>query len=257
MKRTKNFNNLVYTTLFLITVLVVTGLAAGCRSGELSRSEAEKLIRESGDFKTPFQIAYTESNLKYNEGLLTVIADDETQEQAVARRISQYLELNPQIAVLNHFGLVVPQVVPREAKAPPRTAYSNIVFWHFREKYTGSSKAAKYWQEAGFQTNEEAFPLAGRDFTEVTGITKQGENQATVEFRWVWKPNEVGKALDSTSAEFKSLPVELQQLLTGEKIPVGELQSRSWVIDWRTPVRGQAMFQKYDDGWRLAGIFGL
>ena len=257
MKRIKNFDNCIYTALFLVIVLSITGLAAGCRSGELSRSEAEKLIRGSDDFKVPFQIAYTESNLKYNEGLLTGINGDETREQAVARRINQYLELNPQIGVLDHFGLVVPQVVPHEAKAPTPTAYSPVVFWHFREKYTGSEKAAQYWRAAGFQTNDEAFPLAVRDFSEVTGITKQGENQATVEFRWVWSPNEVGKALDSTSAEFKSLPVDLQHLLTGEKIPTGELQSRNWVINWQTGIRGQAFFQKYDDGWRLAGISGL
>lgn len=257
MKSEKPLARLANSTFFLL-VLVLCVIAAGCgESGELSRSAAEKSISESNDFKTPFQIEYTQGNVKYNEGLLEVISEDETKEQATARRIARYLELNPQIAVLDHFGMVVPQVIPREEKAPKRVYYSNPAFWSFSEKYTGSEKARKYWQELGLPPVETAFPLAERKFIEVTGITKQGESQAVVEFKWEWHPNEIGKALGGSTKEFKLLPVDLQKLLTGEKIPAGEIQSRNWQIDWRVEKHGQAFFQKYDDGWRLVRIFNL
>lgn len=243
---------------FFLLILVLSIIAAGCGgSGELSRSGAEKSIIESNDFKSPFQLEYTQSDIKYNEGLLEVGSNDETKEQAIARRIARYMELNPQIAILNYYGLVTTQVVPREEKPPARVYYSNPAFWHFSEKYTGSEKAKEYWQEVGFPPDNEAFPLARREFIGVTGITKQGENQSTVEFKWRWQPNKIGKSLDGISEEFKSLPIELQQLLTGEKIPVGEIQSRNWQINWQIEKQGQALFQKYDDGWRLVKIFGL
>lgn len=241
--------------LLLLATLVVFTIA--CGSNDLSRSEAEKSIREANDFKIPFQIEYTQGDAKYNEGLLEVISDDETKEQATARKIKQYLELNPQVAVLNHYGMILPQVVPREEKPPKRVYYSNPAFWHFQEKYTGSDKANEYWQEAGILPNSAAFPLARREFVGVTGITKQGENQAIVEFGWKWQPNQIGKAFDNTTDEFKSLPPDLQRQLTGEKIPAGESRRRDWRIDWKAEKCGQGLFQKYDDGWRLVRISGL
>lgn len=244
------------TALLTVTSLLV-GLSLACGSGELFRSDAEKSIKENDDFKIPFQIEYTQGDAKYNEGLLEVTFDDETKEQATERKIKQYLELNPQIAALNHYGIIIPQVVPREEKPPKRVYYSNPAYWHFQEKYVGSEKANDYWKEIGFPPNNAAFPLARREFVSGTGVNKQNENQSIVEFTWKWQPNEIGKAMDGSTAEFKSLPVELQRLLTGEKIPAGEFQSRNWQIDWKAEKRGQAMFQKYDDGWRLVRILGL
>lgn len=231
--------------LLLLATLVVFTIA--CGSNELSRSQAEKSIREANEFKVPFQLEYTQGDIKYNEGLLEVISDDETKEQAVIRRIAKYMELNPQIAVLNHYGMVTAQVAAREEKPPKRVYYSNPEYWHFQEKYAGTDKANKYWQEASLPPNNTTFPLARRNFIEVTGMIKQGDNQFLVEFWWKWQPNEIGKSLDTTTAEFKSLPLELQQLLTGEKIPAGEIHARKWHIDWKAEKRGQGLFQKYDD----------
>ncbi|MGC2237999.1 MAG: hypothetical protein WA584_17700 [Pyrinomonadaceae bacterium] len=248
-KAPMSFVNILAFLVFLIILL------AGCRSEELSRSTAAKLITESSNFKSPFQLEYTQGDIKYNEGLLTVISDDETKEQAIQRRIKKYMELTPQVAVLYYYGLVDPQVTPREEKPPARVYYSNPSFWHFNEKYIGTQKANKYWQEIGFQPTDAAFPIAQRDRSvEITGITNQGENQTTVEFKWKWKPNEIGKAFDSSTSEFKSLPVELQQFLTGEKIPEGEMRASDWRIDWKSEKQGRALFQKYADGWRLVNI---
>lgn len=244
------FNILVFH-IFLMLML------AGCSSKELSRATAEKLISEANDFKSPFQIEYTQGDIKYNEGLLTVISDTETKEEATQRRIKKYMELNPQVAVLYHYGLVEPKVTSLDERAPGKVFQNNPVFWRFSERYVGTEKADKYWQQTGFQSTRETLPLAQREFVEVTGITNQGETQATVEFKWRWKPNEIGRALDSSTGEFKSLPVELQQLLTGEKIPEGEMQSRDWRMDWKAEKQGRALFQKYDDGWRLIKIFNL
>jgi hypothetical protein len=62
-----------------------------------------------------------------------------------------------------------------------------------------------------------SIPAAHRDLIAVTGISKQG-NVADVEFTWRWLPlNEVGAALYSTDAHYRST----------------------------------AAFRNYDDGWRL------
>lgn len=248
-------------TLFNILVFQIFALfllsLAGCTSKDLSRSTAESQITEANDFKSPYQIEYTQGSIKFNEGLLMVISEDETKEEATQRKIKNYMELTPQVAVLYHHGLVEPKVTSRDARAPGKVYQNNPVFWRFIERYVGTEKADKYWQQTGFQSTRETFPVAQREFIEVTGITKQGETQAMVEFTWRWKPNEIGKALDSSTSEFKSLPVELQQLLSGEKIPEGAERGTDWRIDWKEEKQGRAFFQKYDDGWRLIKIFSL
>lgn len=256
MKLKKNFV-LGYSFAVLLSILCLSTFSASCGAGELTRPKAEELINQSADFKGHYQIEYTQGDEKYNDGLLEVISADETKEQAVARKTKQYMELNPQIAVLNHYGMVTPNVVPREEKPPARVYYSNPAFWHFQEKYTGSDRADEFWRKLGLEPNKETFPLAKRELIEVTGLIKQGDQQFTAEFKWRWLPNEIGRAMDSTTDEYKALPADLQDFLSGDKIPAGEYRAHDWRINWKFEKQGRAIFQKYDNGWRLTSISGL
>ena len=236
--------------LLLLVIILITS----CKPGELNRSKAQDLINEDSSFKYPFLVQYTGESLKYNEGVLQVISDSETKEQAAARKIKKYMELNPQIGVLYHYGLVEPQVTAREDKAPARVYVAETALWHFNERYVGTPKAEKYWQDYNLPPRAEALPLALRELTEVTGITARGDNQAVAEFKYSWKPNEIGKAFDSSTSEFKSLSADLQKLLNGEKIPDGEIRGTDSRIDWATERTGRGLFQRYDDGWRLMSL---
>jgi hypothetical protein len=65
-------------------------------------------------------------------------------------------------------------------------------------------------------------------------------------------PTEAGKGFDPTTDSFKSLPPELQQVLTGSH-GVGPFAG-SATVDWKISHNAMANFQKYDDGWRLTSI---
>ena len=240
-----------YSALTLLVLILI--FLHGCGSKGLDRSAAAGLIKSASDFKVPFTVPYTTDDLKFNDGLIEVAAPDETKEQAAKRRIRNYFELNPRLAVLDYFGLINAQVTAREDKAPPPAYYSNQAMWHFSEKYTGTPKAEQYWREMNIPIDSESFPLARREIIEVTGITVEGTRGAA-EFTYRWQANGIGRALDAATAEYKALPEDLQKLISGEKIPAGEIRGRDVRIDWSNTRRGQAVFTKFDDGWRVHSL---
>lgn len=109
----------------------------------------------------------------------------------------------------------------------------------------------------GCSTHLLTLPLATREFGEVTGITGS-DRQEQVEFRYKWKPTELGSALTENGTIYTKLSPEQQDSLNTI------IQKRS-VIFWQGAplelpitdiavnfgVSGSARFQKYDDGWRL------
>ena len=102
-----------------------------------------------------------------------------------------------------------------------------------------------------------ALPLATREFGEVTGVTGS-DREVQVEFRYKWKPTELGSALTDNGSIYTKLSGDQQDSLN--RI----IQKRS-VLFWQgaplelpitdvavtVGVNGSARFQKYDDGWRL------
>jgi hypothetical protein len=237
----------------LMLLVIFSTLIIGCRSKDLDRSSAAELIRSAAEFKAPFTVQYATDDLKFNDGLIEVASPDETKEQAAKRRIENYFELNPRLGLLNYFGLIDAQVTAREDKTPAPIYYSNPAMWHFAEKYTGSTKAERYWKEMNLPVGGENFPLAQREIIEITGVSSEGNN-GIAEFTYRWKANEIGRALDSTTAEYRALPQDLQKLISGEKIPAGEIRGRDVRVDWNNPRRGKAVFTKFDDGWRVQNL---
>jgi hypothetical protein len=92
-------------------------------------------------------------------------------------------------------------------------------------KYTPKGEAAKVnWRKLTFEGFPNYVnwyvPCGERELIEVTGISEtQNPTGAEATFTWHWKPNEIGKG---------------------------------WL--GRETYTGTAVFQKFDDGWRVKGI---
>jgi hypothetical protein len=241
-------DSFAFPSLFILFILSVIALSA-CSTGELSRSQAKSMIIESDDFKQPAMLEYNQLYIADGEGIMVAKSDNESEEETIKRRISEYFWEVPQVAVANHFGLVEPQLTRKNDK--PVYPSQLRGYWHFNERYVATDKGKKMWEEIGFSPSETSIPIAQREFIgEVTGITKQGEVNVLVEFKWRWKPNEVGKSLDTTTDEFKQLPEKIRKDLVEPNIYVSQERTRSWGNERL----GKAMFQKYDDGWRLISV---
>jgi hypothetical protein len=83
--------------------------------------------------------------------------------------------------------------------------------------------------------------LAQRELVEVTGITKAGDQTAQAEYTWKEEPTAAGLAFSPGSPEHEGLPPALRQAL----------RERNQTKDFDKVRRGRAVFQLYDDGWRL------
>ncbi|HEX9959672.1 MAG TPA: hypothetical protein VGB00_01905 [Pyrinomonadaceae bacterium] len=228
-----------------------------CNTKELSRSLAQSLIEQSTEYKQPFalELMQGETLLPYGKTLYVLDSGEETPDQAAARKIKEYYEKNPQIAVANHLGLVEARVRPLDPAQPKQQNSLQKPIWSFEEDYLATDKAKALWKEYGFPPTEKSVPLAGKKITGITGITKQGEEQATAQFKWQYAPNEAGRAFDVSTPEFKALPSNLQRLLDGT-LPPSELVSKreNKMMSFSTIRQGQAIFRRYDDGWRLESV---
>lgn len=239
---------LLLLALFLFVQAIFT---ASCNSGDLTRAEAQKLIAESTEFKQPAVIEFIQGNIAVgrNKGSVQSRSDNEPEKEAVERRIASHYAANPQMAVAAEFGLIEAQVKRTNDTPEPLTVASS--YWFFDERYVGSEKGRKIWEELGLPVNETAVPTAVKEMIEVTGITKQGDSVIQVEYKWKWKPNEIGRALDSSTEEFKRLPEKTRNDL---QAPEG-LKSKNQTLSWSGEQKATAKLQKYDDGWRIVSVF--
>ncbi len=152
--------------------------------------------------------------------------------------------------VANYLGLVESHLKRLNKQPKKDSSLYKFGFWFFEEQWTNTPQGEKLWADYKLPTQETVVPLARKEFINVTGMTKIGESQTGVEFTWRWVPNELGKALDPASEEFKALPANMRKNLTDNVYKVSPNLTYSWGGD-RT---GRAIFQKYDDGWRLVSV---
>ncbi len=72
---------------------------------------------------------------------------------------------------------------------------------------------------AAWQVKQDKFAItsAHKELIEITGITKARDTVAQVKYIWKEVPTEAGRAFNSGSPEYQSLPASLQQTLSGRK----------------------------------------
>jgi hypothetical protein len=232
---------------FLLCLFCFSVSSAACQSTkELTRAKAQSLIEASAQFQQPAALSLETDDEDAAKALLINKASaSETASEAAPRALARFLDHYPQIAVANHLGLVkIEQAFVKEEKA-------NLIIsqpqWYFTFKARANEKGKAMWKEYKLPPDEKAIPLAQKQFGAVTGITRLADNQAQADFTWQWKANSVGKALDSTTEEFKSLPAAIQKSLLGQS--ANNYQPR--IEEWGGERKVSGLFQRYDDGWRL------
>jgi hypothetical protein len=235
-----------HPSLLLITFNIFIVLAMGCsgRPGDLTRDSARKLIEDSERFRAPLVAALKDQK----ELPLRPDSPDETEQEARARVIEMHLSSNPTIAVLRHLGYAeVRATLVRHARVPDRALPEP---WVFNLEPTLTDKGREAAKSQGL-TGDKAVPLARREVVEVTGVRKEGI-RGEAEFTWKAVPTEAGKAFDPSGDTFKSLPPGLREALTKSR-GIGPFASSS-TGNWADVHKTSAVFQKYDDGWRLTGV---
>jgi hypothetical protein len=208
-----------YLLISLVLLLTAIILLSSCNTGELSRSEAQSQIEQSKEFKSISTLSLETYTEKKGEGnSVSKISISETKEDAMKRNLEKLLYENADIAVVKHLGYV--DIKQEFIKFDPNFYGKGGQFYISLTTRT-SAKGRILWEKANvpeeLQINqEEKLPLALKEFSEVPGTTKQGENTAIVNFTYKWNPTELGEVFDSGSKQFKSLPADLQNNLQGK-----------------------------------------
>jgi hypothetical protein len=231
------------TLLAALCVAAVFGLAS-CGSKELNRSSAADVLEASDAFKNPVSITLQP---QYRQSLaLGGAGSQATPKEEIA--LKRFLESRPDLAVLNHLGLVEfkgTNIQYPDSAASPVTVTATL---------TDAGKSASGdWQQSG---DSWTIPVARRELVEVTGLTGgEGESKAArVEYTWRWKPVGIGINFDMTSSDYQRLPESVRRGPGGASF-ADALRGVGTVtfFEGGKPQKGSATLQKYDDGWRVAG----
>jgi hypothetical protein len=247
MKR-KSVLRSVYTVgLCMAVALSAVSLVAplqGCAAlnpKELTRPRALSLLRGHNMFKKPAVLPLSEAEK------FPVPAESADEPEPVERAIGLFFEDRPAMGVLRFLGLVEAAAVAVER--PQRLAYTGyLTTWKFKITPRLTEEGKKMVKAAGGE-GETAVPLLRREVIEVTGVTKEGGNSASVEFSWRSAPTPAGEAFDPARPAFKSLPPTLQQKLTRVNVLGNSLK-----MSFGEVRRGTAHMRLYDDGWRVESL---
>ena len=222
-----------------------------CGSKELTRSQAQTMITSNQEFKDIKTLDYINRTLREDKkGTSVAKSPDEPEAAIIQGRIGDYFVEEPRVGIADHLGLVQPKLKRINEKPENLGSLTPSGFWYFEENYTLTEKGKTYWSDYDLPAQETVIPTAKKEFINVTGITNTGATEASAEFTYRWLPNRLGKSLDPSTEEFKSLPENLKTNLTS----VYPYRVLPFVIDWGGERAGSARFQKYDDGWRLINI---
>lgn len=249
----KNINELLALRSLLLCCLILFYMPAisACQSKDLSRSQAQKMIIVSDDYKQIITLDYINRYLKEDgKGAVEAIASDELEDSAIRNRINEYFLEEPRVQIANYLGLVEPHHKRLNDQPKRNSTLYKYGFWYFDEKWTNTAKGERLWSDYNLPVQETVVPLAKKEFLSVTGLTKLGESQTGVDFTWKWVPNELGKYLDSSTADFKSLPENIRKNLTENIYKV----TPDLKYEWGGERAGRAIFRRFDDGWRLESV---
>jgi hypothetical protein len=231
--RIKPFSHKAWIRVLVPAALIF--LAAGCAgSRELTRGRAAEMVGNSTDFRAPVSLPLK----KETDLLLRPESDGETESQARFRATETYFQATPQMDVLRQIGLVDVRAAIRKRPGENHGVWSFDVEPFLTER---GEKTAAAWQveQAG-----QSIALARREIVEVTGITKSGDAAAQAQYTWRETATEAGQAFVPGTPEYERLPASLRQLL----------EERHQTKDYGKTKRGMAVFQLFDDGWRLTAV---
>lgn len=222
--------------------LAVTLCLIACSSKELTQERTVEIVKSSKDFQETISITLRP---EYRQSLTLIGTGSETtkKEEFALRR---FLESHADLAVLHHLGLVnfrVNNIEYPNSASSPVTVVSSLT--------DQGRSASNQWQQTG---NDWTITIAKKELIEVTGIARgQDESKtARVEYVWSWQPTSVGKSFDKSDSAYRGLPSSISANLEGASM--ADMMRRLGtpiVFDSSRKEKASAIFQHYDDGWRL------
>jgi len=221
------YDRLCFTLLGFFLALSIVGCAD---TRELTRSKAAEMISGSQAFSAPVLLP-----LKRETGWnLRPRTADEPEAEAQARAAENYYQAYPQMDVLRRLGLMDVRATTRERPG------ENYGVWAFDVEPFLTEKGKEVTSGGREDQSAPSVILARRELIEITGITRDGQT-SQAQYTWKEAPTAAGRALVPGSPEHESLPPPLRQAL----------RDRNQTKDFDKVGRGRAVFQLYDDGWRL------
>lgn len=221
-------------------IAVLSALTLSCAgSGELNRTAAADLIRDSEEFRRPVTVTL----LGKREWPTEARSADEPEGEARARAADGYARTIPEVAAFRHLGLLDFRARLVEGPSPAHA------WWRFELEPVLTEKGEQAAAGAG-GTRQKEIAVARRELVEATGVTSPQAGAAQAEFTWRQVPTPAGEVFDPEGQTFKSLPGWLRQLIEG---PPGGF-GRSAVRRYGSVGKGRALLRRYDDGWRVQHI---
>jgi hypothetical protein len=189
------------------------------------------MLASSKDFSAPISLPLR----KEIDWRLRAESDDKSEVEAQSRAVESYYEINSRMAVLNQLGFVDLRVTLK------RRPDENYRSWSFDIEPFLTEKGEGLRLNGQEDQGKPAIPLAHKELIAVTGITKSREVLAQVRYTFREVPTEAGRAFVPGSPEYQGLAAPVRQALS----------RRNQTMAFGETKLGTAIFQLYDDGWRL------
>jgi hypothetical protein len=169
---------------------------------------------------------------------------NESEEAARERAIDDYARAHVEMAAFRHLGLIDLRATLVEG---PTTEHE---WWRFSVEPVLTEKGEGEAVDEPEDKGRKGIIISRRELIEVTGVTAPKEGAAQADFTWKEIPTPAGEAFDPARDTYRGLPDWLRQGIAGPPAGVGRSLERRY-----DAVRsGKALFQLYDDGWRVRSI---
>ncbi len=258
-KNTKFITKFLKKNLISIALSIIAVMAIGCSMiGGFNRSTAAGLIEKDKRYTAAAAMTIDIGGRIANASADTPQKSaNETVEEAAIRVREDFMQKQPQLFVAENLGYIKLHFEDGElgerTMGAPR--FDNALqHWYFKARAEVTDKGRSLWKALNLTADEKSLPLAIRGTPDVTGLKDENPNMKSGDFTYKWEPNDLGKAFDPNGEEFKQLPPNLQETLKKNQYnPFGG--SGNNTMDFKTLRKGRAIFQKFDDGWRLNEIY--
>jgi hypothetical protein len=257
MKNTKTKYFVNNSLIGMVMLMLLFAAACSSLTGGFSRGTAAKAIQEDKRYGAPILMTIDIGGRIANASADTPQKSvNETVEEAAVRVREDFMQKQPQLLLAEQLGYIKlhfedGELGDRRMGAPRFD--DSLRHWYFKAKAEITDRGKSLWKDLNLSVDEQSLPLAVRGTPDVTGMKDENQNMKSVDFAYKWEPNELGRAFDSSSDQFKQLPQNLQEALKKNQYnPFGSGGNN--IIDFKTSRTGKAYFQKFDDGWRLSNL---
>lgn len=260
MKSIKINNHFAIKT-FIVSASIFAVFSASCSTlGGFSRGTAAGQIEKDKRYTAPAEMTIDIGGRLANAaGKTWQISKDDTAEEAAVRAKEDFMQRHPRIIVAEKLGYIKlnfeePELSGKQMGMPSALWDQDLGAWFFKVRAKITDKGKALWTDLNLPVDEDNLPLATRGAPEITGLKDENQTMKSADFTYQWEANELGKAFDPESDESKGLPADLQEALKKTQYNMFG-GGGSNTMDFNTPRKARAFFQKFDDGWRLGQLY--